>query len=290
MAKKKQGELTPRQRQSQRLMREKKARKMRQALLHKLALVVGIGMTVIVAGGSLWVWKSGTAAHSIQAAIDNAYAYTAKEGYSLQALYLDGRNRTSMADIEKALGVKKGDPILRVSLDEVRKRLEQIESVRFATVERELPGTLYVHIVEREPVALWQHEGKIALVDDNGVVMNDIDSAAYQHLPLIVGDDAPAHVGELLTLLALEPELAKRFAAAIRVGGRRWNIRLAGDIEVKLPENNPQQAWEMLLQLQQRQQLLDRDVKEIDLRVPDRLFIKLPPPPPTNKATNARDT
>src|SRR5208282_2683263 len=99
-------------------------------------------------------------------------------------------------------------------------------SVKFAAVERSLPDTLHIRIVEREPVALWQHQGKMTPVDDQGTIMSDLDAAPYQHLPLIIGDDAPAHAAELLTILASEPDLAKRFANATRMGDRRWNIRL----------------------------------------------------------------
>ncbi len=141
---------------------------------------------------ALWLWKSGAAVRTAQAVADEAYGLTVKGGFAVQALYLEGRNRTSMDDIDKALGIKKGDPILQFSISDARDRLEKIESVKFAAVERALPGTLYVRIVEREPVALWQHQGKVSLVDDNGAVMNGIDSAPYQHLPLIVGDDAPS--------------------------------------------------------------------------------------------------
>lgn len=282
--------LTTRQRQSQRIIREKKVRKARQALLHKTLWVSSIAFALLLGGGGFWAVKTGLPAAFAHNVSDSFYAFTVRHGYSVQSLYLDGRSRTSMADIEKALDIKKGDPILRLSLDEVRARLERIESVRFATVERELPGALYVHIVEREPVALWQHSGKIALVDDNGAVMNDLDVSAYQNLPLIVGNGAPPHVAELLAMLAMEPALAKRFTAATRVGERRWNIRLDNGIEVRLPEENPHVAWKTLATLEEKQQLLTRDVKVIDLRLKDRLFIRLPADTTPGKPASAKET
>lgn len=273
--------MTPRQRQSRLIMQEKASRKKRRAIVHKLCWIGGSALCLSLAGGGVWVWKSGAAVRSLQATVDGAYGLTVKAGFSLQSLYLEGRNRTPMEEVEKALGVKKGDPILRVSIDEVREKLETIESVKMAAVERALPDTLYVRIVEREPVALWQNKSKVSLVDDNGVVMNDIDSAPYKDLPLIVGEGAPAHVRELLDILASEKDLARHFAAAVYVGERRWNIRLtgykAGEIEVKLPEDKPMEAWKALASLQAKQQVLERDIKVIDLRLPDRLFMKLSP-------------
>jgi cell division protein FtsQ len=121
-------------------------------------------------------------------------------------------------------------------------------------------------------------------------VMSGIDASPYQKLPLIVGSDAPAHVAELMEILAAEPELATRFVAAVRVGERRWNIRLSDNIEVRLPEKEPASAWKRLAELQSAQQLLDRNVKVIDLRVDGRLFIKLAPEDMPGKPVNAKET
>jgi len=294
MARKKHDELTPRQRQSQLIMREKSAKKKRKAFMRKAYMAGGSVACVLVLGGGLWLWKSDTAMRKVQAVVDGAYGYTVRAGFGVQSLYLEGRSRTAMEDLDKAIGIKKGDPILKLSIGEVRERLEKIESVKYAAVERALPGTIYVRIIEREPVALWQNHGKIALVDDKGVVMNDIPIGPYKQLPLIIGEEAPQHVGELMTILATEPELAKRFVAAIRVSDRRWNIRLnihnGNIVEVRLPEIKPADAWRKLAALQVSQQLLDRDVKVIDLRLEGKMFIKLAPEDMPAKASDARET
>ncbi len=287
---KKSDSMTPRQRQSQRIMREKAARKKRKDMWRKAQFAcIAVGALTVV-GAGFWMWKTQAPSRFAQAISDSVYGTTAKAGFTVRTLYLEGRSRTAMKDIDAALGIKKGDPILRISLDEARQRLEKIESVRMAAVERALPDTLYVRVVEREPVALWQHQGKTVLVDDNGVMMSDIDSKAYRHLPLIVGEDAPKHVAELMTILASEPELAGHFAAAVRVGERRWNIRLSDGVEVKLPERDPLAAWRSLAGLQAKEKLLDRDVKVIDLRIEGRLFIKIEPEDMPGKSANARDT
>jgi cell division protein FtsQ len=143
-------------------------------------------------------------------------------------------------------------------------------------------------------VALWQNQGKIALVDDNGVVMHGIDIAPYQKLPLIIGDNAPRHARELIEIMASEPELAKRFSSATRVGDRRWNVRLSagkgGTVEVRLPESHPEAAWKKLAEIEQQQRLLDREVKVIDLRLEGKMFIKLSPESEPAKTGNARET
>lgn len=291
MAKKKQDELTPRQRQSQQIMREKASRKKRKEVVRRAQVYGGLGVGAIAAVGGTWLWLSGAAAHITTGISDGLYAMTAKSGFSVQGIYLEGRNRTLMRDIEKALDVQRGESIFKVDLDDVRMRLEDIPSVRAAAVERALPHTLYVRVMEREPVALWQQEGKMALVDEKGKVMADIDITPYQDLPLIIGEGAPMRVAEALHILAAEPELAKQVAAAIRVGGRRWNIRMNNGTEIKLPEHDPVVAWKKVAELQVSQKLLERTVKMVDMRIQGRLFITVhPQAAQQSKTAGAKDT
>ncbi len=299
MAKKgKEEQLSPRQRQSKQFMRDKELQIKRQQLIKRIKLILLASCGMIIIGGGIWSWRTSAVSHAVQVVSDKLYAITVNAGYAVENIYLEGRNRTPMDEINTALDIDKNAPILRLNLREIRGRLEKIESVKYAAIERSLPNTLYIRVVEREPVARWQKQGKIALVDDNGVVMNGLDMTPYKTLPLIVGEDAPKHIEELLELLIAEPELTKRFVAAIWVGERRWNIRMKtkqdmkpneDNIEIRLPEKNPLAAWKHLAELQKKQQLLDRDLKVIDLRIEGKLFIKLPEGEINAKPNNAKD-
>lgn len=299
MARKKEEKLSPRQKQSKKIMREKELQIKRQNFMQKFRIIGAIFIVLLIIGVGIWSWKTNAVGRVVQATSDKIYGFTVKSGYAVENIILEGRNRTPMDEITQALDVDIGAPILRLKLDEMRARLEKIESIKYAGIERALPNTLYVRVVEREPVAIWQYNNKKALVDDNGVVMNGLDTAPYKSLPLIVGEGAPKHVVSLLELLASQPELAKRFSAAVWIGDRRWNIKLrpsnnaedgAEDIEVQLPEKDPLGAWKQLAELQKKQQVLDRDIKVIDLRIDGRLFIKLPANDINTKPINAKET
>src|SRR5262249_29500108 len=135
-------------------------------------------------------------------------------------------------------------------------RLEKLEWVQYAAVERVLPDTLHVHIVEARPVAIWQNQGKLHLLNLDGEVVEGGNIEKYPNLPILVGEDAPTHTSELLHFLADEPQLFQQVASAIRVGERRWNLRFKSGIEVKLPEQNADQAWQKLAVLDKEQHLL----------------------------------
>lgn len=286
----KQDTVSPRQRQSQQIVREKAAKKRREDLRRKCQFVGGAVLGVLVVGFGGFSWYSGAAARTAENVENSLFNATKHAGFAVRSLHIEGRNRTPMAEIQQALGIKKNDPILQLSLEAMRERLKSIHSIREAEVDRALPDALYVRIIEREPVALWQNQGTLSLVDDQGVVMQGISIEPYRNLPLIVGDGAPTHVEELMKILSSSPDLSKTFASAIRVGDRRWNIRLQGDIEVKLPEEGAEAALAKLVSMDKDEQLLKRDIKVIDLRVPDRVFIKLSPELMKPPAVGAKET
>ncbi len=174
-----------------------------------------------------------------------------------------------------AIGVAPGDPLLTFSLGQARARIESIQWVKSATVQRRLPGTLVVRLDERTPFAVWQHDGRFVLIDRLGNTVTDSDVAAFANqVPLVVGTGAPQAAATLIDALAVYPALQARVAAAVRVGERRWNLHLANGIDVKLPEGAVPQALAKLVQLEHDHKLLDRPLQMVDMRLPDRLTIR----------------
>lgn len=203
-------------------------------------------------------------------------------GLKVADIRVVGRKTTDRETILDALGARLGTPILGVDLARARQRLESLPWVRSAVIERRLPDTLYVHLVERDPLALWQHDHKIELIDRTGAVIPVARLDRFAKLPMVVGPDAASHAAELLTMLRSEPDLASRVTAAVRVGGRRWNLRLDNSIDVLLPAEDPAAAWADLARLERTSAILQRNVQAIDMRLPDRLVVRLAPEPATN--------
>ena len=81
--------------------------------------------------------------------------------------------------------------MLGFSLEGARQRIATLSWVESAAVERRLPGTLVVNLVERRPFAIWQNQGKFVLIDRDGQVVANEDVAAFGDLPLVVGAGAP---------------------------------------------------------------------------------------------------
>jgi cell division protein FtsQ len=229
--------------------------------------VVGFGVLLLV---SMMARSAGSA--DLGGRIRDSLA--AVMGLRVAHVVIEGRANTPEPLVRAAIGVMPGDSLLGFSVSAARQRIETLSWVENAAVERRLPDTVLVRLTERRPFAVWQNQKKFSLIDRNGQVVGDQDVAQFGSLPLVVGADAPAFAAGLLDALAAQPSLQSHVAALVRVGDRRWNLRLLNGADVMLPEGNEISALARLAQLQASDALLDRPLAVVDMRLPDRLVIR----------------
>ncbi len=260
----------------------------RRRLLVRAGLVSG---AIAVAAGGAWYrtatgWVGERAEDARLAAIDA----TARAGLRVHDVILSGRRHAEAEDILAALDVARGAPILDLDIEAARARLESLGWVASAEIARRLPDIVFVRVVEREPLALWQHDGETALVDRAGEIIQRTGLERFAHLPLIVGEGAPRQAADLLDLLRTFPAVSDAMVAAVRVSDRRWNLRLANGIDVRLPETELTGALARLDEFQREHALLERDVVAVDLRVPDRLIVRVDPEAAARAREGGKDT
>jgi cell division protein FtsQ len=174
----------------------------------------------------------------------------------------------------QALDVNLGEPILAIDIGEIKKKLEHISWVKYAVVERRLPNTLYVGIVERQPMALWQNAGAVYLIDSEGQIIEEKNLQPFSNLLIMIGEDAPLHAHDLMDIIIKDPELFSQISAISRVGGRRWNINFREKLEVKLPEHDTEKAWDYVIKLYKNNRLFNQGITSLDLRINHKLYIK----------------
>jgi cell division protein FtsQ len=254
-------------------------KRQRQVLRQALAVTAVVG---VLALGSLVVQAFGEG----QSLRERLGDVTARLGFRIATIRIEGQEKTPDEMLRAALGVRPGDAILGFSVAAARARVESIAWVREASIERVLPATLVVRLTERRPFAVWQHDGKFVLVDKDGGPVTDSDVADFaDELPLVVGVGAPKAAATLMAMLDEQPELRDRMVAAVRVGDRRWNLRMRNGADVLLPEGAEAVALTRLAELQASHQLLERPLAVIDLRLPDRLVVR----PAADPAAKAAD-
>lgn len=232
--------------------------------------IAGIGSVVLVGRMALRTAEPGGMVAAMQARFSRT---AASAGLRVRHVEVEGRVNTPEHLLRAAVGVNRDDAILSVPLGPMKERIETLMSVQSVTIERHLPDRIVIRLVERQPFAVWQYQGKFSLVDRAGKVVEQ-DLTESRGLPLIVGAGAPAAAAPLIDALNETPGLLSRLVAAVRVGERRWNLRLTTGADILLPEGQEVAAIKRLMSLHQDQGLLDRPLKVVDMRLPDRLVVR----------------
>ncbi|MAN64201.1 MAG: cell division protein FtsQ [Parvibaculum sp.] len=208
---------------------------------------------------------------------DQATASVAWVGFGVDEVTVAGRERTTRADVLKALEVEQGQVIFTVDLESARENLMRLDWIADATVTRILPDRVHVELVERRPFAVWQRGGRLAVIDAQGRPITEDGVEGYGHLPLVVGHGAAREAEGFTQVVAAWPELQARVRAYVRVGDRRWNLRLENGVDVLLPEVGVSEALAELVAIDEAQRVLARDIEAIDVRLPDRFTVRLSP-------------
>ncbi len=198
-----------------------------------------------------------------------------RAGFEVDRVTIEGQDRTSNASILKALGIDRDTSTLAFDTAAAQDRLEKLPMVRSAQVMRLLPSQLHVVLEERVPYAVWQNNSALHLVDQDGTVIEKLKKRTHPALPLIVGDGAAKHARDLLDELAHWPNIKSKVQAAVRVADRRWNLKLLNGLEIRLPEGDAARALKKVDQLDSRHKILSGGAVAVDLRLSDRVTIRL---------------
>ncbi len=235
--------------------------------------LIGAGVIVVIGGGTL-LWIS----HWPQKQLASLNAYflktTQQAEFAVRDIVVEGRQQTSKDSLSVALGIMPGEAILGVDLQAAQSRLAKLPWVETAIVERRLPDTVLVHLTERAPMARWQHNSSIVVIDTKGHDLSEARPESFAQLPLVVGTGAPEQTADLLKALADYPMIRDKMAAAVWVSERRWDLHFQPKIVVRMPADNLAGAMRQLAVLITEQNILDRDIVSIDLRVADRIAIE----------------
>jgi cell division protein FtsQ len=205
-------------------------------------------------------------------------------GFHIKHLSITGRRQLTDQDILSAAEVSARTSLLFLDVERSRDRLQASPWIAEASVRKTYPDRLQIEIQEREPFALWQKDGKISVIAVDGTVLAPLINRRFATLPLVVGPGAERKAKDFLALLDRFPTIRDEVRAAILVANRRWNLKLKNGIDVRLPEVAAEQGLETLAALDRDKHLLTRDITAVDLRLADRVTVRL-----SDSAAQARD-
>ena len=202
-------------------------------------------------------------------------------GFRVRSVDVSGIHRMDSKPVFQIALDQKSMAMPLVDVAAIRERLLHYGWVKDARVSRRLPDTLVIDIVERTPAALWQNQGRLALIDADGVVLDRIAVDKMPDLPLLIGPGANAQEQQLARLMAGVPTLKPQLASATWVGGRRWDLSFQSGETVALPEGEEaaRAAIAKFARVDKQSGLLGRGIVRFDLRIPDKMIVRLPRAP-----------
>lgn len=205
-----------------------------------------------------------------------AQSVTGRLGFAIDQVRVSGNGQTSEIDILERLELDGWTSLIGFDAEAARDRIVSLPWVKVASVRKVYPDELEVKVEERQAFAVWQNGGQLNVIQRDGRLIVPFDGRRHAGLPLVVGFGA-SRGADFVDKIGRYPELASRVRGYIRVADRRWDLRLENGVTIRLPESGEDAAIAEVLDLDRREGLLSRDIAAVDLRLEDRLVIKLTP-------------
>jgi cell division protein FtsQ len=240
--------------------------------LHKTFLVLILAAAVAAA------WAIASAA-GLTALAGTQLAYAAADaGYEVERVEVHGVERMNELKVyERVLGQQdRAMPL--VDLHALRASLMQLSWVEDARVSRQLPDTIVVDIVERQPHAALRKADKLVLIDHTGHELEPVSEADAKGMLRISGPGAQAQVEALTTLLDAAPALKPQVTEAEWVGNRRWNLTYKTGQVLALPQGDKRSAAALMdfARADGLYRLLGGKVVAFDMRNAPRIYMRCP--------------
>jgi cell division protein FtsQ len=260
-----------------RLEREQNPPRLIVVLERYLPNRVGVTATVLILVGSaaFGIVKGGHVEEFTSALSDTRNAIANSAGFRITSVAINGRKQLTQDEVLAIGGVNGRSSLLFLDAESVRDKLKANPWIGEATVLKLYPGQLQIDIVERSAFALWQQDGRLSVISEDGAVLQPYPARRFISLPLVVGKGAETRARDFLALLDRYPQVRAATKAVIFVGERRWNLRLKDGLDIRLPENDVGNALATLSTLDKEDRLFSRDIVAVDMRLPDRLTVQL---------------
>lgn len=235
---------------------------------------VSIGVLTFCIWLGAWFFLSGAATTTQQWTKNKILSASVDMGFGVQNVLVEGRLYTDSDVLISLLNVKKGDALWGIDLNASKEKIEKISWIKDVQIERQLPDTLSLKIKERVPVGLWQRDGKVSVIDREGVILTQKISKEFKDFIIFTGKNVDQKAGNFLNILQAEPTLYQKIEAAQYVSERRWNLTLKNGLMIKLPEDAVPFALSQLVDYQKKDGLLDKPIKSLDVRMFPRIIVQ----------------
>jgi len=235
-------------------------------------------LAMIIGGAVALAWFVASLA-GVPAMAQQQIAYLASDaGFEVRRVRVTGVERMNELKVYERALAERDRPMPLLDLEGLRKEMLALSWVKDARVSRQLPDTLAIDIVEREPHAALRKPGRLVLIDIDGNELEPIKPAAAKDMLIISGPGSARQVHDLAKLLDSAPALKPQVAEAEWVGNRRWNLTFKTGQMLALPHGEDTAATALIsfTRLDGVNRLIGGQVATFDMRVPERIYMRVP--------------
>ena len=143
----------------------------------------------------------------VESMLSEIYQKSVNWGWGLDDVLIEGRVQTTKEELMSAIGLKRGDNILQIDLDEVQKNVKSLVWVKDAVVTRRyFPNIIHIGLKEKHIKSIWQYQNDFYPLDEDGEII-ETEYVPRKDVLQIVGAGAPEHLKELLQIIEEDKEI-----------------------------------------------------------------------------------
>lgn len=115
------------------------------------------------------------------------FVFTLKSDFfNIDKVNINGNLNLTYEKVLHISSIQKGENIFRISTKEAAENISGLSYVKSVNIKRKLPRAINIEIVERNHKVLIKNMSMYYIIDQEGYVLNEIDSN-IEHLPVVIG-------------------------------------------------------------------------------------------------------
>ena len=197
-------------------------------------------------------------------------------GFIIKNIEILGVDHLDKSDIVKIINSYNNINIFNINIKDIYREINNNAWIEKTSVKIIYPNTIKILLTEKKPIAIWQNRYGNSLITKTGDTIFEKNLEEFQsYLPIIIGQNAHKNIYSILNILSLNKDFIKNIWSLTYVNERRWDLHFKQGLTIKLPSKNVKAAWEKVMYLDQKFNILSMNLTELDLRNANQILGKI---------------
>ena len=202
--------------------------------------------------------------------------YLKDSGFIIKNIEITGIKHLNKKDVIKIIRSFNNTNIFNVNIEKIHKEISKNTWVKETKIQIIYPDTIKIFLKEKEPIAIWQNKYGNNLITINGEIILEKNLNIFKNnLPIIIGNNAHQNISPILKILNIHESFTENVWSLTFVNERRWDIHFNQGLTIRLPSTKVEEAWQKIVFLNEKFNILNIGLIEIDLRNHNQILGKI---------------